>query len=69
MKELKIYQCEHCRTQYQDKEQCVECECFHDTELEIEAKHYQNIKCSQNPFPIRIVIVNKNGRVASYRRE
>lgn len=69
MKELKLYQCEYCHTKYSSKEECVECECFHNTELKIKEKHYQSFNSSKNPFPIRITIIDKSGQSARYRRE
>lgn len=35
MKELKLYQCEVCGTQYADKLKAKECEKYHATNLEI----------------------------------
>ena len=67
MKEIKLFQCEICHTQYSSQEACSECECFHNTRLKIKEKRYLGYKKNSDRFPIEIVVADASGQTAKYR--
>ena len=68
MKELSKYQCEHCKTEYKDKQACVECENNHRIKLKIKDKRYVPISRDKNGYPIDINIEFEDGEVIKYKR-
>ncbi len=68
MKEIRLYQCAHCGTQYSEKEHCIECEDFHNTKLKITNKKYVSYKKCSDRFPVEITVEDSSGMVAKYRR-
>lgn len=68
MKEIKLYQCAYCGTQYSIKDHCMECEDFHNTKLKITHKRYVGYKKCNDRFPVEIIVEDSSGMVAKYRR-
>lgn len=66
MKELKLYQCEVCGTQYADKLKAKECEKYHATDLEISDCKYRGMNVGGG-FPVKIWVKSKNGEERMYR--
>lgn len=69
MKEIKLYQCSVCGTQYSDKTNCRLCENSHKTELKIKKGQYVAFKNNKKGFPLRIVVEDMNGNTETYRLE
>lgn len=68
MKELKLYQCEICGTQYSDKLKAEECEKHHATGLEVVNGIYLNMKECADKFPVKIWVKSKDGEERMYVR-
>ena len=66
MKELKLYQCEICGTQYKDKEMAEECEQFHSIPKKVEAIKYRSIKCNFK-YPDYVNIAFNDGSIRRYK--
>ncbi len=54
MKELKLYQCEICGTQYADKDKAKQCEQYHARGLEIDGWSYRGMNETTEKFPVKI---------------
>ena len=67
MKEVKLYQCEVCGTQYIDKENAKKCEKFHAKDLEIDRLYHRGMNETTDNFPVKILIKAKNGKTRLYR--
>nr|DAS60465.1 MAG TPA: C2H2 type zinc-finger protein [Caudoviricetes sp.] len=67
MKELKLYQCELCKTQYADKEEAKRCEQYHVRGLEIDCCSYRGMNETSEKFPVKIWVKSKNGEERMYR--
>lgn len=63
MKELKLYQCEVCGTEYSDESKAKECEKYHATGLRISGHKYDRI----GRFPVKIWVKSKDGEERMYR--
>lgn len=68
MKEQKFYICEHCHTQYSDKNKCRQCESNHKVKLSIGECRYVSYNNDNSGFPTSIVIVaDEKGTKRTYR--
>ena len=69
MKELKLYQCEVCGTQYADKNEAKKCEEYHTKDLEISDCKYSgmNVCGISGRFPLKIWVKSKDGEERIYR--
>lgn len=63
MKELKLYQCEICGTQYKSKTECDNCEKSHKKELKIIHMRFLPYKNSEDGFPTAIVMKDANSDI------
>lgn len=61
MKEIKLYACEHCQTNYADKRKAEQCENNHKTSLKIIKTRYVPITSDQGGFPVAILVKSKDG--------
>lgn len=69
MKEIKLYQCGICHTQYADRNECKRCEAAHKQNLELKEACYKPYTVDHSGFPIRIIVMDtKTGKTAVYRR-
>lgn len=69
MKEIKLYQCSICHTQYADRNECKRCEAAHKQKLELKEAYYRPYKDNHSGFPTRIMVIDtKTGETAVYRR-
>lgn len=66
MKEVKLFQCEVCGTQYIDKKDAEKCEEFHAKGLEIDRLYYKGMNETVQKFPDKILIKAKNGETKMY---
>ena len=63
MKELKLYVCEHCGTQYDNKRETEECENSHKTKLKIKEMKVVSYKNNHTGVPITLEVVDEKGIV------
>lgn len=68
MKELKLYQCELCRTKYTDRNQAEKCEKYHTKDIEIIKCEYRGMNECNDTFPEKIRVRSKDGAEVMYRR-
>lgn len=68
MKELSLYVCEVCGTQYSDKSACARCENGHRKNLRIVSSRYLSISQDKSGFPMTITIADKDGNTCIYKR-
>ena len=67
MKEIKLYQCSICETQYADKTACKQCEDNHKTELVIIEGKFTAFKDNKTGWPVRIIVKDISGCIARYK--
>ena len=65
MKEIKLYQCEYCNTQYNNKSECEACEGNHIVPVKIVRTKYRGSKIKQN-YPDVIFVEMSNGKTIQY---
>ena len=63
MKELKLYQCEICGTQYKSKTECEKCEKSHKKGLKMTYMKFLPYKNSEDGFPTAIVMKDANSDI------
>lgn len=68
MKEIKLYTCEICETQYYNKLTCEKCEKNHKKDLQIVNARYLSYKQDESGMPVAVTIVGKDGQQYTYRR-
>ncbi len=68
MKELKLYQCEICGTQYKNKAECKECEKRHIKPKGITGTRYLNFKDNKKGYPVLISVEMEDGFTITYKR-
>jgi len=68
LRELKLYQCEICGTQYADKINAKTCEESHKIPKKILGCKYLSYKQNQLGYPQKISIVFEDGKVVEYHR-
>lgn len=68
MKELKLYQCEICGTQYKNKADCKECEKRHIKAKKITDTRYLNFKNDNTGYPVSITVEMEDGFTITYKR-
>lgn len=68
MKELKLYQCEICGTQYKVKNECKECEKRHIKPKKINGTRYLNFKDNNKGYPVSISVEMEDGVTITYKR-
>ena len=68
MKELKLYTCEFCGTNYSQKRVCEECENSHLIAKKIKRQRYVPMKNNQKGHPISIDVQFDNGDIVTYKR-
>ncbi len=68
MKELKLYQCEICGTQYAEKKKCQDCEKSHVKPKSISGTKYNAMNVGGDGLPVKITVTFENGKTAQYRR-
>ena len=67
MKELKLFVCEVCGTNYKDKEACLECERSHIKPKKIVGARYIPLKDNKAGYPMSIDIEFEDGVVKRFR--
>ena len=69
MKELKLYQCEICGTQYKSKVDCKNCESSHIKPVKVSGAKWnaKNVGCTDG-YPVKVTVTFEDGKTADYRR-
>lgn len=68
MKESMRYTCEHCLTEYKDKEMATKCENGHVLPKKIVRAKYQSIKNDASGKPCSIEVLMSDGSTATFKR-
>lgn len=68
MKELKLYKCEICETEYTDKKEAMECEENHVETLEIVDCEFVRKAFMDDGFPTKITVKSEDGTERTYFR-
>lgn len=69
MKENKLYECEHCHTNYADKEKAIECEKNHKHIMGILDIKYLAFKSDKSGLPNKIAIEFEDGTKAWFEKK
>lgn len=67
MKELKLYTCEFCGTNYSQKRVCEECEKSHLIAKKIKRQRFVSMKNNRKGHPISIDVQFDNGDIVTYK--
>ena len=62
MKELKLYVCEHCHTQYADKKEAERCEKSHKWPLAVKTCRFRSRKEDNTGLPVSVTLTFENGK-------
>lgn len=68
MKEINLYQCEICGTQYASSNKAQECEKSHKTFQEIESVKYRSMVANPDGYPDKITVVFSDNKRVTYHR-
>lgn len=68
MKEIKLYECSICGTQYNEKTKCEKCEKSHVKPLKIIDTRYLRQDYNQKGYPHKITVEMVNGDKVIYHR-
>lgn len=68
MKEIKLYKCDICETQYKSKEECKKCETSHIKPKEITGTRYLNVNENAKGYPLTVSIKMSDGKTVVYKR-
>ena len=67
MKSVHLFICNHCGTQYKEKDDCKKCETSHIMPIEIKQQRFHAQKDTKN-YPDKIEIKMADGKTVWYRR-
>lgn len=68
MKELKLYQCEICNTQYKSEKMAIDCEKTHKRIKKVDPLKYRSFNSSKDGIPDTINVTFDNDKVVRYSR-
>ena len=68
MKEIKLYECEHCHTKYASRSDAEKCESCHTKPKKIIGARYVSYGQNQFGVPVSITVIFENGSQAIYKR-
>lgn len=68
MKEIKLYQCGICGTQYKMKNECEACEKHHVKPKRITGKKYHGKNMCSDGYPIHVTVSFEDGNTITYKR-
>lgn len=68
MKELSKYQCEYCKTEYKDKNKCMECENNHKIKPKIANMRYASYNSDHSGYPTYLNVEFEDGETITYQR-
>lgn len=68
MKEINLYQCEICGTQYASSKAAQDCEKSHKTIESIESAKYRSLKSNPDGYPDKITVVFSDNKQVTYHR-
>lgn len=66
MKEIKLYTCEFCNTNYSDKSKCKQCEQNHKKPVKIDKYKYLSYKSDKTGLPNQVTITFDDGQSKTY---
>ncbi len=68
MKQISLYQCEICGTQYKSKTDAQTCEKNHKKLIDLEALKYVPYKNDKSGYPITITVKFEDGKFITYKK-
>lgn len=68
MKQIALYVCEHCGTQYSDKAEAQRCEKNHKHPKEIRKCRYHAIRNDASGYPSTIIVTFEDGSECQFKR-
>lgn len=68
MKEVTLYECEVCGTQYSSSKMAKECEKTHKAIQEIESVKYRSMVANPDGYPDKITVVFSDNKRVTYHR-
>lgn len=68
MKELKLYECEHCHTKYNTKVEAERCESNHKMPKKLKAGRYLSKGQCATGYPVTITVMFDDNREVTYKR-
>ena len=67
MKQVNLFVCEVCGTQYKEKQKCRDCEKSHVRPVQITGEKYMPKLCN-GEYPVHISVRMTDGKTITYRR-
>jgi len=68
MKEIKVFACEFCNTEYKEKREAIECEQHHKKIKSVTACDYSSKDLGENGYPESILVEFDNGAGIRFKR-
>lgn len=68
MKQICLYQCEICGTQYKSKMDAQTCEKTHKKPIDFEASRYVPYKNDESGYPVTITVKFKDDKFVMYKK-
>lgn len=66
MREIRLYKCEICGTDYADKSMALACEKFHTKPVSVDPCKYIPYTNTKKPYPETIMVSFENGKKVKY---
>ena len=67
MKQVNLFVCETCGTQYKEKQKCQDCEKSHVRPVQITGEKYMPMFCN-GEYPVHISVRMADGKTITYKR-
>ena len=68
MKELKQYQCEHCKTVYSEKRKAEQCEKNHKVKVKVVKMVHRPVSDDASGYPLYVMVKFDDGQVVKYKK-
>ena len=68
MKEVKLYECQHCHTRYASRLDAEKCESNHKKPKKITNRRYLSYSQCQTGYPVTITVMFEDGSTGVYKR-
>lgn len=69
MKQVNLFVCEYCNTQYKDKDRAIECEKHHKRIKKIVSAKYRSINSCADGIPDYVTVEFEDGKQVKYKRD
>ena len=68
MKELKLYQCEHCHTQYAKEADALKCEEYHKIPKKVKIGRCHPFTMNDSSYPLQVIVTFDDKKSFVYKR-